>query len=131
MITYSIQEISALIDAVQKKNINSKPEIYPYFTQLELADEDFTEKGWIQFPESKKDVESRGHLPYYMAQNCVRYGVNVSKKFDKGDDSWVLMNGNAKEWCVGFHSLRSPNESYRRNKNVIKNHIENEGYNNN
>ena len=51
----------------------------------------------------KADVQNRGGLEYHQPKGWKRFGLKVSGKFDGGDDAWLAMNGNNKEWAVGFH----------------------------
>jgi hypothetical protein len=57
---------------------------------------------------NQTNIDTRGGLPYYQPEKGTRYGLNVSKKYDNGDDKWLEMNGNPGEWCIGFHGVKAP-----------------------
>ena len=45
-------------------------------------------------------------MPYYQPpKGYFRLGLSVSKKFDEGKDNWLAMNGDPKEWAVGYHGI--------------------------
>ena len=45
-------------------------------------------------------------MPYYQPpKGYFRLGLSVSKKFDGGNDDWLMMNGNPNEWAVGYHGI--------------------------
>ena len=54
----------------------------------------------------KEDV--RGGWPYFLPVHCLRYGLMVLGRFDGKNDDWLMMNGNADEWAVAFHGVKSP-----------------------
>ncbi len=32
----------------------------------------------------------------------------MSKQYDNGDDTWLMMNGKPREWAVAFHGVKAP-----------------------
>ena len=52
------------------------------------------------------DVQKRGGLEYHQPKGWKRFGLKVKGNFDQGDDAWLAMDGNNKEWAVGFHGTK-------------------------
>ena len=71
---------------------------------LKLTKKDFDEDGNFTFTEGS--VQERGGLLYYQpSAPWKRIGLNVSNKYDDGNDDWLMMNGNPREWAVAFHGI--------------------------
>jgi len=49
---------------------------------------------------------TRGGYDYKQPGGWKGYGINVSKKYDNNDDSWLAMDNNPKEWAVAYHGIR-------------------------
>ena len=41
-------------------------------------------------------MQWRGGWPYFQPAGCKRYGLNISKKYDGGNDTWLNMDGDPK-----------------------------------
>jgi hypothetical protein len=48
-------------------------------------------------------VEKRGNRDYFFPAGFKGYGLKVSKKYDRGDDTWLGMANKPKEWGVLYH----------------------------
>ena len=71
---------------------------------LTLKPEDFDSRGDIRFPCRNGDEQWRGGLKYYQPDwDWVRVGFKCLGLYDDGNDDWLAMDGNAREWAVGFH----------------------------
>ena len=46
--------------------------------------------------------DTRGGEIYYPPNGWIRYGLNVSKQFDKGNDNWLGFNHKKDEWCIAY-----------------------------
>ena len=64
----------------------------------------------------------RGGLEYKRPCGWTRYALNVSGKFDNGNDAWIGKNGKNGEWAVSYHGTVKENiesiieEQYRLDK---------------
>ena len=71
---------------------------------LELTKKDLDTKGNFTFEEG--GVYKRGGFDYYQpSAPWKRIGLNVKSKYDNGNDDWLKMNGNPREWAVAFHGI--------------------------
>ena len=71
---------------------------------LRLRTSDFDSRGDFEFPLAKGDRQVRGGLVYHQPNsNWIRVGLHVRGRYDGGNEDWIMMNGNANEWAVGFH----------------------------
>ena len=71
---------------------------------LRLRTSDFDSRGDFEFPLANGDRQVRGGLVYHQPNsNWIRVGLRVRGRYDGGNDDWILMDGNANEWAVGFH----------------------------
>jgi hypothetical protein len=60
-----------------------------------LSIEDFDEQGDRQFPNIKERLcHIRGGFPYFQPVLGKRFGIRVSKLYDKSDD-WLMMDNNS------------------------------------
>jgi hypothetical protein len=53
--------------------------------------------------------EMRGGLPYYPPRGFLRFGLNVTGRFDRGDDRWLGMSNVPGEWAVFYHGTPGRN----------------------
>jgi hypothetical protein len=53
-------------------------------------------------------MQSRAGMPYYQPVYGTRFGINISKKYDNGNDDWLSMKGVPGEWAVAFHGINYP-----------------------
>lgn len=85
-----------------------------YFQYFHLSCEDFDPRGNITYPNTVKNglILWRGNWPYFVPVKCERYGLNVTKKYDRGNDRWLEMQGKPGEWAVAFHGVRDPSGDY-------------------
>ena len=51
----------------------------------------------------------RGGLEYKRPCGWTRYALNVSGKFDNGNDAWIGKNGKNGEWAVSYHGTVKEN----------------------
>ena len=71
---------------------------------MALTKEDFDTAGDFRFPNENGDEQKRGGMPYYQPNsNWIRLGLRVKGRYDDGNDDWLMMNGNPREWAVAFH----------------------------
>ena len=71
---------------------------------MALKKEDFDTAGDFRFPNENGEEQKRGGMPYYQPNsNWIRLGLRVKGRYDDGNDDWLMMNGNPREWAVGFH----------------------------
>ena len=47
----------------------------------------------------------RGKFPYNPPIGWKGFGLNVSGKYDNGNDDWLKMDGNLNEWAVAYHGI--------------------------
>ena len=47
----------------------------------------------------------RGGFDYIPPLGWIGIGLNVSKKYDNGNDDWLAHDGNKNEWAVAYHSV--------------------------
>ena len=71
---------------------------------LRLRTSDFDSRGDFEFPLANGDRQVRGGLIYHQPNsNWIRVGLRVRRRYDGGNDDWIMMNRNANEWAKGFH----------------------------
>ncbi len=69
-----------------------------------LKTEDFDPRGDCSYIWNISDQDVRGGLNYMQPNwNWVRIGLKCAGRYDKGNNDWLKMNGNPKEWAIGFH----------------------------
>ena len=74
---------------------------------LLLKKEDFDTAGDFRFPNENGDEQKRGGMTYYQPNsNWIRLGLRVKGRYDNGNDDWLMMNGNPREWAVAFHGSK-------------------------
>jgi hypothetical protein len=56
----------------------------------------------------------RAGFPYYPPEGWMRFGLNVSGRFDDGDDTWLSHSNRSGEWAVAYHGT-----SYRNVKGIL------------
>ena len=50
------------------------------------------------------DGQIRGHFEYHPPNDdWTGFGLKVLGKYDQGFDNWIQMDGNDKEWAVGYY----------------------------
>ena len=49
--------------------------------------------------------EKRGGFPYRPPIGWIGFGLNVTGKYDNGNDDWLAYNGNKNEWAVAYHGV--------------------------
>jgi hypothetical protein len=53
-------------------------------------------------------IQKRGGYPYHTPSHDWRgYGLKVLDEYDNGNNDWIAMNNNPKEWAVAFHGTSS------------------------
>ena len=71
---------------------------------LALEKDDFDSAGDFRFPNTNGDTLKRGGMVYYQPNsNWIRLGLRVKGRYDNGNDDWLMMDGNPREWAVAFH----------------------------
>lgn len=74
----------------QQEDLN----VIPFFSSFNISPEDFDSKGNYVFPEANAtDLLWRAGLPYFQPVYCSRFGLNISKKYDRGMYYWLSMDG--------------------------------------
>jgi hypothetical protein len=69
-------------------------DIIPFFKGFNLSPDDFDAAGNFTFPEkTQTSLQWRGGIPYFQPVYGTRFGFNISKKYDAGDDAWLSMKG--------------------------------------
>ena len=69
-----------------------------------LKPSDLDSRGDFEFPRSNGDIQKRGGMEYKQPNSqWIRVGLNVMGKYDDGNNDWLMMDGNPREWAVGFH----------------------------
>jgi hypothetical protein len=53
--------------------------------------------------------EKRGGQVYHPPTGYYRYGLNVSGKYDNGNDTWLGMSNCPGEWCIAYHGTPHQN----------------------
>jgi hypothetical protein len=51
----------------------------------------------------------RGGQPYNPPKGYYRYGLNVTGRYDNGDDTWLGMKNIPGEWCIAYHGTAHQN----------------------
>jgi hypothetical protein len=68
--------------------------VIPFFQGFNLSTDDFDAKGNYNFPENAQtSLQWRGGIPYFQPVYGTRFGFNISKKYDRGNDDWLSMSG--------------------------------------
>ena len=62
--------------------------------------------------------ETRGGEPYIPPEGWIRYGLNVSGKYDNGNDDWLAYDNRKREWCVAYHGV-GQGQSSDKVKNIV------------
>ena len=65
----------------------------------------------------------RGGERYYPPMGWIKFSLNVSKKYDEGNDEWLSSTDKSKEWCVaycGFSGMTKNFGQIYENENDIK-----------
>ena len=58
--------------------------------------------------------EKRGGMDYFPPQGWIAYGINVTNKYDNGNNDWIGNDGNKNEWAVAYHGIGTKIRSYFR-----------------
>jgi hypothetical protein len=60
-------------------------------------------------------------VPYFQPVHCKRFAIKVWDLYDGGNNNWLLMDGNAKEWAVAFHGINYPGNTVpNKNQTVLE-----------
>lgn len=73
------------------------------FSMFQISYTMLDPKGNNDFTNWKDEKAYRGGMVYYFPKGTKRIGLNVSKKYDNGDDTWLGMENKEGEWAVSFH----------------------------
>ena len=69
-----------------------------------LSPDMLDERGNRDPSEWPKPPQKRGGMPYNPPENnWIGYGLKVLDEYDEGNNDWIAMDGNPKEWAVAFH----------------------------
>jgi len=83
------------IECINEKNI---------LEACKLSPDMLDQRGDRDPSEWPKKPQERGGMPYNPPDNnWVGYGLKVLDEYDGGNNDWIAMNGNPKEWAVAFH----------------------------
>lgn len=63
--------------------------------------------------------ETRAGEPYIPPKGWIRYGLNVSGKYDKGNNDWLAYDNSKGEWCIAYHGV-AQGQTSDSVKNVIQ-----------
>ena len=56
-------------------------------------------------------------MPYYPpTDNWVGYGINILGQYDGGNNDWIQINGNQKEWAVAYQGTSTKDVKPTRKK---------------
>jgi hypothetical protein len=87
------------------------PKVPPFLSTFNLDPQYFDPKGDKDFSVLNPQGKKRGSFPYYPPYLFKRFGLNVSGRYDNGNDRWLEKNGNPGEWAVAYHGVRCPKAS--------------------
>jgi hypothetical protein len=83
------------IEYIREKNI---------LEACKLSQDMLDERGNRDPSEWPKPPQKRGGMPYNPpTNNWIGYGLKVLDEYDEGNNDWIAMDGNPKEWAVAFH----------------------------
>lgn len=71
--------------------------------------------------------EKRGGEDYIPPEGWDRYGLNVSDKYDNGNNDWLMYDNRKGEWCVAYSWLSYDNENDFNQKYENNNDIKHSG----
>jgi len=72
--------------------------------EFKLEDFDFNHNcDWRDLKEAQAPLERRGGVLYRNPAGWKRFALNVAKKYDNGDMSWMDMSSGGKGWAVAYH----------------------------
>jgi hypothetical protein len=75
-----------------------------------LSQDMLDERGNRDPSEWPKPPQKRGGMPYNPpTNNWIGYGLKVLDEYDEGNNDWIAMDGNPKEWAVAFHGTGASN----------------------
>merc|ERR1711976_166254 len=63
----------------------------------------------------------RGNQPYYRPIGWKRFAINVSGKFDNGDNTWLGSSNNNGEWAVTYHGISFETTNLKPFKGILEN----------
>ena len=73
------------------------------FQNFQITYNMLDEQGNMDYTKWTKEKEQRGSMDYFFPIGTRRVGLNVSKKYDNGNDGWLGMQNLMGEWAVAFH----------------------------
>jgi hypothetical protein len=104
--------LSNLKTKIQKLFPNYKKlDVHACFMMMEVSANSFDPR-WnrdFSIESNCSQNEKRGGYDYFPPKGYMRYGLNVSGKFDDGDDTWLGMSNLPGEWAVAYHGTPSVN----------------------
>jgi len=96
--------ISIKTEAHAKENSITSTKIHPIIGVAKISEDMFDSRGNKDFTKLN-GIFSRGGYDYEQPVGWVGYGINVSGKYDNGDDSWLATSENPKAWAVAYHGI--------------------------
>lgn len=82
----------------------------PFFVALGIDPKSFSPQWNKDFGNSTfSEGLIRGGLPYYPPKGWMRFGLDVTNKYNDGNDAWLSKNGSEGEWAVAYHGTTYSN----------------------